>query len=461
MNRRSLRFRMMILFGAVVGLLLASSCLGFYLMFRRVMWDQLDRRLREAGAPIISDLITEPGVQDVNNLDIPGQYFEVLDAQGGITQQSRNLPSPLPLVIGANSVTELTFDTINVAGLGTMRVAVAPFSAGGERLFLVTGESTAEVGGALAIVRHSAAVLLGISLLLTAGVSWFYTDRSLRPVKDLIRNASEMEARLSHLPQDSRVAVRSMDGDELTLLASTFRRLFERVNTVLDQLRRFVTDASHELRTPLSILRGEAELLLSRSRTPAEYEYALRIIDSELNRLSRIVEGLFTLSMADAGALRIAPEPLYLEEVLQETCTSVASLTSSKNIRVEQDMQKDVSFYGDPAFLHQLFLIFVDNAIKYSPPGTRLRVTLRSKEQAEVRFEDQGIGIAKEHIPRIFERFFRVAGNGSGETQSGGLGLAIAQAIVQAHHGTIECDSQPGAGSTFTIRLPLQPPTAN
>jgi signal transduction histidine kinase len=251
----------------------------------------------------------------------------------------------------------------------------------------------------------------------------------------------------------------------LALTALIFRvyanQLFDRIDAVVGQLRQFVSDASHELRTPLSVLRGETELLLSRQRTTSEYEAAARVIDSELKKLSHIVDGLFTLSMADAGQLRLAPEPLYLEEVLAESCGLATPLAKQKRIQIERELQRDVLVSGDAAFLRQLFLIFIDNAIKYSPPGGRLRVTLRAEDRVHVRFEDQGIGIEKQNIPRIFERFFRVAQSGSGDTQSGGLGLSIAQAIVVAHHGTIECESEPGAGSIFTITLPLSSPAAS
>jgi signal transduction histidine kinase len=202
------------------------------------------------------------------------------------------------------------------------------------------------------------------------------------------------------------------------------------------------------------VLRGETELLLARKRTTEEYETAIRVLDAELKKLSHIVEGLFTLSMADAGQLRIAAEPLYLEEVLEETCTLAAPLANSKQIRIERELQPDVLFTGDAAFLRQLFFIFIDNAIKYSPAGTRLRVSLSADRDVRVQFHDQGIGISAEHQRRIFERFFRVSQTGSSDTQSGGLGLAIAQAIVGAHRGTIECESQPGVGSVFTCIFP-------
>ena len=201
------------------------------------------------------------------------------------------------------------------------------------------------------------------------------------------------------------------------------------------------------------MLHGETEVLLTRPRSVAEYEAAARVMDSELKKLTRIVDGLFTLSMADAGQLRIAPEPLYLEEVLEESCGLAAPLANHKNIRIERELQHDVLFNGDATFLRQLFLIFLDNAIKYSASSTAVRVTLTKQDDVRIRFQDQGIGIANRDLQRIFERFFRAAP--SSETQSGGLGLSIAQAIVQAHHGTIECESTPGVGSVFTIRLPI------
>jgi Signal transduction histidine kinase len=243
--------------------------------------------------------------------------------------------------------------------------------------------------------------------------------------------------------------------DEVDVLAATFNQLFVRLETVIGQLRQFVSDASHELRTPLSVLRGETELLLTRPRSAGEYETAIRIVEAELKKLSHIVDGLFTLSMADAGQLRIAPESVYLEEVLEETCTLATPLANGKEIRIEKELQADVLFTGDAAFLRQLFFIFIDNAIKYSPSGTRLKVRLESDKDIRVRFEDQGIGIASELLPRIFERFFRVSQTGSSDTQSGGLGLAIAQAIVRAHRGSIDCESKPGLGSTFIISFPL------
>lgn len=135
-------------------------------------------------------------------------------------------------------------------------------------------------------------------------------------------------------------------------------------------------------------------------------------------------------------------------------------MAQTKRISMDRDFERDVAFLGDAAFLRQLFLIFIDNAIKYSPPGSRLSIRLATADHhVRIQFQDQGIGIAPDHIPQIFERFFRVAPPSAAEAQSGGLGLSIAQAIVQAHRGRVECDSQPGVGSLFTVHLPIAPPS--
>jgi signal transduction histidine kinase len=239
-------------------------------------------------------------------------------------------------------------------------------------------------------------------------------------------------------------------------LAETFNRLLQGVDSAVRQLRQFVTDASHELRTPLAVLHGETQLLLSKPRSAEEYRKILCMFDDEFKKLTRIVEGLFTLSMADAGQLHLACEPIYINEVLEEACALVTSRARTKGIVIARNLDEEIAYLGDEAFLHQLFLIFLDNAIKYSPNASTVRVTLENHDGSiRARFGDQGIGISSEHLPLIFERFYRAAPSSNGEAHSGGLGLAIAQAIVRALGGSIECESAPGAGSNFTVILPV------
>ena len=149
--------------------------------------------------------------------------------------------------------------------------------------------------------------------------------------------------------------------------------------------------------------------------------------------------------------------------MLNDACALIATRASAKLVKIEAEINEEISYVGDEAFLRQLFLIFMENAIKYSPPSTCLRVRLfEERGSVQIQFQDQGVGISKRDQPRIYERFYRVLQPTSGEAQSGGLGLAIAQAIAGAHNGSIRCESTLGVGTTFTILLPsLLPATSS
>jgi two-component system OmpR family sensor kinase len=202
------------------------------------------------------------------------------------------------------------------------------------------------------------------------------------------------------------------------------------------------------------VLRGETELVLSKPRSTQEYINTLHVVNEEVSSLTRIVEALFTLSMADAGQLHMNCEPLYLNEVIEQACARIGPLAQSKRIRIERDLSQDIAYFGDEALLQELSIIFLDNAIKYSPPDTLVQVNLEKADgQVRIKFRDQGYGIPSEHLPHIFERFYRARLPESAETRSGGLGLAIAQAIVHAQGGSIECESTSSSHTTFTVIL--------
>ena len=455
MKGRSLRFRMMVLFCTVVGVLLAASYLAFWGLLAHEVSAQLNRQLQETARPILADFAAEPDAQDINRMDIAGQFFEVLEPSGHVLQRSRNLEAPIDLKGISTSISEATFGFATLRSGEPVRIALIPFQQGTKPLVLAVAIPTFGTNRVLDSFGRIALLLFLMSLLVTALISALYVGRSLAPIAALTEHASLMASRVTNREGFWSPLPVSSPHDELGRLAETFNHLLKSVDSAVRQLRQFVTDASHELRTPLSVLHGETELMLSKPRTADEYRETLCVFDDEFKKLTRIVEGLFTLSMADAGQLHLVCEPLYINEVLEEACALVNSRARAKNIRIVRDLDQETAYFGDEAFLHQLFLIFLDNAIKYSLSGTSVRVTLENGD-GEIRasFADQGVGISGEHLPFIFERFYR-AGPASGEAQSGGLGLAIAQAIVRAQGGSIECASTPGVGSTFTVVLPM------
>ena len=464
---RSLRFRMMLLFSIVVGSLMAVSYLGFYALLAREVRAQVDRQLLEAAGPVVADLNSDPTDEDVSQFNLPDEYFEILEPSGRVLQQSRNLRTR-PLSIGVQPLdsSRIAFRTLEDGDRGRLRLALVPLvprPGSGVRI-LAFALSTRDADLVLGRFRRLVLVLLPFSLLVTALVSTWYVGRSLRPIAELTRRAVDTTERVGSPGRQALWTPLTVSNppDEVGLLAETFNRLFVRVDSALGQLRQFVSDASHELRTPLSILQGETELLLAEPRSIDQYQKTLGLIDEELKKLSRIVEGLFTLSMADAGQLRLARDPLYLNEVLEEACERISARARAKNIDIERALAQEVAYLGDETFLRQLFLIFLENSVKYSPPHTCVRVEVRTVDsRVRISFEDQGTGISKEHLPRIFERFYRVANPEAGEAQRGGLGLAIAQAIIRSMGGSIDSESTLGRGSVFTLNLPLPPPGAS
>lgn len=458
MKQRSLRLRMMALFCAVVGLFLVCTYGITYSIFSSELRTQLDERLNEAGVPMVEDLADNPPDEDVFRLPLRDEYLALFDTAGNPLNMSRNWKQH-PLDVGPLNFNgdQPLYRTISGAN-GSMRVELIPFMLVGRPVVLAIAGPTRDVDTILRNFRGMLLVLFPASLICIGAISAWYVGRSLSPISELTQQAS----RFAEIVSDSRHAkaqpprIHVSSRDELGQLASTFNDLFARVLAVVQQLRQFVSDASHELRTPLSVLQGETELLLSQRRSPEEYQKNLHVILSDLRHLSRIVEGLFTLSMADAGQLRIARKPVFLNEVLEEACEMAAPLAKMKRIRIDYNLEEETPFPGDETFLRDLFLIFLENGVKYSPASTSITVDLARRDGSVfIRFVDQGPGIAAEHLPHIFDRFYRAVPLDNAETRSGGLGLAIARAIVTAHGGKIDVQTELGRGSTFTVTLPL------
>jgi signal transduction histidine kinase len=458
MKTKTLRFRMMVLFCTVVSVLLVASYLAFWGLLAHEIPSQLNHQLQETGRLLIADVAAEPEARDIERLDIPGEFFELLDADGHVLQQSKNLPAPINLQHFDLGATHSAYQVANIGGEQSVRVAIIPFEQANKKRFLAVAIPTFGTNRVLDTFGRIVLILFPISLLLTAGISMIYVGRSLAPITDLTQHAASMAKRVTRSQGFWEPLPVTTPHDELGQLAETFNDLFRGVDSAVRQLRQFVTDASHELRTPIAVLHGETELLLSKPRTAEEYQKTLSVFDDELKKLTRMVEGLFTLSIADAGQLHLESEPMYINEVLEEACALVSSRARRKGIAILRQLDQEFPYNGDEAFLHQLFLIFLDNAIKYSPERSVIHVTLEQVGGAiRVCFQDHGIGISAEHLPFIFERFYRAAPSTAGDSHSGGLGLAIAQAIARAHGGAIECASMAGIGSSFTVVLPLIP----
>jgi signal transduction histidine kinase len=312
------------------------------------------------------------------------------------------------------------------------------------------------------------AVMVAIPLvLLLAGVGGYLLARaSLAPVVAMGRQAR----RISANNLDERLPVKN-PRDELGGLAEVLNglltrleRAFEQEQRSAEQQRQFMADASHELRTPVAALSSVADVALARQdRDPAELREALDVVRGEGRRLGRLVDDLMLLARADAGELPIRPEALFLEELLHDSARAARGLATSRGITVVAPPAEEAPFVGDAHLLRRVVMILLDNAIKYTPPGGEVRLSL-SRDDGTGRYritvEDTGPGVPAWAIERIFERFFRVDDSRTRSTDddakvsSAGLGLPIARWIAVAHGGTVHLDATSPRGSRFVVTLP-------
>jgi heavy metal sensor kinase len=300
-----------------------------------------------------------------------------------------------------------------------------------------------------------AQLFLGIPLvLLFAGLGgYFLANRALRPIRQITQTAQEITAQ----DLSRRLAYRGAR-DEIGSLATTFDQMLGRLQSSFARERRFTGDAAHELRTPLTVLKGQIEVALNRSRSPAAYEKTLKELSAQVERLIRLSSGLLFLSHSDQQQLSFEPVYFDLREWLEILVEQLEPLAREKGLKISLNVPADLSVYGDSDHLIRLFLNIFENALKYTPVSGQITITaLKVPEETQILIHNTGPGISPEHLPHLFERFYRVEADRSSQTGGSGLGLAIAHEIVLLHGGEIDVQSEPSQGVTVAVHLPNRP----
>lgn len=295
-----------------------------------------------------------------------------------------------------------------------------------------------------------APTILGAGLL-----GWFVARKALRPVKEVALTAQ----RITGANLTSQIPLRG-SGDELDQLIEAFNRMIERLDESFKQTRQFSTDVSHELRTPLTAIRGQLEVALMAAQTPEQYQEAIVNALQDVERLSQTIRALLLLSQSESGQLALQKQPLDLSRVICDIVDQFGIPAESAQVRLQANVPAGMELEADPIQIGRLISNLISNAVKYTNPGGAVTVSLTDAgSEAEITIADTGMGIAPQHLPYIFDRFYRVPEKNrtpapDDSPRGLGLGLSFVAWIVKAHGGTIHVSSQPGEGTTFLVRLP-------
>ena len=298
-----------------------------------------------------------------------------------------------------------------------------------------------------------ALVLLPLLVALTALCGYLFSRRALRPVAQITQTVQNIQQE-----RDLSKRVRLGEGrDEIYTLAQTFDSLLDQVEASFRREKQFTSDVAHELRTPLSVALMQCEELLAREDMPPEARQQVEVIRRKVDSMAGMVSQLLLLSRADQGREKLALEELDLSELSELVAQEFAELAGEKGIALAADIQPGVAITGDQTLLLRLWGNLLQNAVTYGKEGGHIWMKLSAGEGvATLQVRDDGVGIAPDQLPKIWERFYQVDTARSGE--SSGLGLSMVRWIAQAHGGTVQAESALGEGSTFTARLPLGGP---
>lgn len=378
-----------------------------------------------------------------------GFYLEIYDTSGMVVSRSPALGTRHLLDVppaGRASPFVRRIPGIGPVMLVVRQVAVRQRVAG----TIVAGRSLTAAYAALGRLRGVlfAASLVAVVAALVGG--WIFATSALRPVDHLTR----MARAIGGGALDRRLHLTGPD-DELHRLAAAFDEMLDRLQAAFERERRFTADVAHELRTPLTALQGEIDVALRRPREPADYRQTLLVLREEAARLTRLVNDMLLLARAEAGIEALRRAPVRIDLVARRIVEQFGPTASAQGVTLEAQGAAEVSATGDADLIFQALFNLIDNALRHTPTGGVVALRWEG-DSGGVRIDvlDTGEGIAPEHLPHLFERFYRADGHRSRARGGAGLGLAIVRWIVEAHGGGITVTSEPNRGSRFSLTLP-------
>jgi heavy metal sensor kinase len=437
-RERSIRFRLTSWYALVLVAALAVFSILIWLSLRQRLLGEVDEDLADRAARFETYVMSESAENPP--VDLKDEMEEFCQA----------LPPSDYLELHGASGFEFHYPPRGASSRARRRSVEKQFRVGSEAFQLRISSSLGAIDHTLDLLRLLLLSLVPLIIAAACGGGAWLSRRALKPVDEITSAARTIG--IDNLSLRLRTP---QTGDELQRLAEVWNTMLGRLEGAVKTLSQFAADASHELRTPLAIVRTSAELALRRARTSESYRDSLAEISAEAERMTQLVEDLLFLARNDACAAEMPMESLDPDRLLRDVADELTPIADVRGIRIRQIKSQTGAALvsGNPAALRRLFLVLLDNAIKYSHPGSEVNVTISGeKETVVVTVEDFGAGIGEADLPHIFQRFYQAD---KARADGGfGLGLSLAESIAKAHGATIEASSKEGTGSKFRVIFP-------
>lgn len=460
----SIKLKLVILFVVVFSLFFAAIEVFIYYKLEEVTLHLADEHLQseidalanlmaieEAQGQMESELAElAAAVTGVYSEKLSGHYYQITSVEGVVIVRSPSLwlgDATLPIV--HNSSAEPDFRTVIGPGGDPLRLVSQSFDFSIGRLTVQAGDTLEDTYEVLGSFRNIVLYIFPVVFVVCGIGVFIVTGWALRTLKVFTSKAGQITGEnLNERLEEKDVAA------ELQPLAASFNTMLGRLEESFNRQKQFLSDASHELRTPTSIIKSFCDVTLGRERNAADYKEALGKIGSTVNRMCDIINRILVVSRLDTRTIQLKHENMDLMYMMKDVVKLIEPSAQSKGVNMKLT-GSSVTVKGDREGIMEVFTNLVENAIKYNRPDGSIDIDVGgSAGEAVVSVRDTGIGIPLEEKERIFDRFYRVDAS-RGVTVGSGLGLSIVRAIIEAHGGHVEVESEPGSGSTFTVYLPM------